>query len=183
VKNKNVVHAKLVVVRRQLWHTVQHVNGVELRAGINPTPGIAPEFHGIALAWARGMSLSGLMNRIDLAEGDILMSINQTIDLIQQVQAAVGQVLDARNLWTQPIIVEGSANERVERERAEQLTVQRGRLDRVRPLLAQAAASLLHGIIIQSRTVPSMAAPIEGETLPLDAEEDLEPDILSDPTV
>ncbi|GAC1427518.1 MAG: hypothetical protein PVS3B3_16040 [Ktedonobacteraceae bacterium] len=185
VKNRNIVHAKLVQVRRQLWHIVQHINGVEQRAAINFTPGIAPEFHGVALAWSRGMSLSGLMNRIDLAEGDMLMSINQTIDLLQQVQAAVGQVLDARDIWTQmtPSITEGVANQRAARERAEQLAIQRTRLERIRPLLAQASASLLHGIIIQSRTVPSMVAMVEDEIVPLDAEEDLDPDILKDPTV
>ncbi len=183
VKNRNVVHAKLVQVRRQLWHIVQHINGVEQRASINFTPGIAPEFHGVALAWSRGMSLSGLMNRIDLAEGDILMSINQTIDLLQQVQAAVGQVLDARDIWTQMALTEGVVNERTARERAEQLTIQRTRLERIRPLLAQASASLLHGIIVQSRTVPSMVAMVEDEVVPLDAEEDLDPAMLNDPTV
>ncbi len=185
VKNRNVVHAKLVQVRRQLWHIVQHINGVEQRAAINFTPGIAPEFHGVALAWSRGMSLSGLMNRIDLAEGDIMMSINQTIDLLQQVQAAVGQVLDARDIWTQmsPTPTEGVANERATRERAEQLAIQRTRLEHIRPLLAQASASLLHGIIVQSRTVPSMVAMVEDEIVPLDAEEDLDPEMLKDPTV
>ncbi len=185
VKNRNVVHAKLVQVRRHLWHIVQHINGVEQRAAINFTPGIAPEFHGVALAWSRGMSLSGLMNRIDLAEGDILMSINQTIDLLQQVQAAVGQVLDNRTIWAQmsPTTTEGVAGERAARERAEQLTIQRARLERIRPLLAQASASLLHGIIVQSRTVPSMVAMVEDEMVPLDAEEDLDPGVLKDPTV
>ncbi len=187
VKNRNVVHEKLVQVRQQLWHIVQRVNGVETRAGINPTPGIAPEFHGVALAWARGMTLSGLMKRIDLAEGDILMSINQTIDLIQQVQAAVGQVLDARDLWGKlvaPEELEGEGKEHAsEREQREQLAVQRARLERIRPMLAQAAASLLHGIIIQSRTVPSMVVLLDDEIVPLDAEEDLDPLILSDPTV
>jgi superfamily II RNA helicase len=185
VKNRNVVHAKLVQVRRQLWHIVQHINGVEQRAAINFTPGIAPEFHGVALAWSRGMSLGGLMNRIDLAEGDILMSINQTIDLLQQVQAAVGQVLDARDIWMQlaPAQTEGVANERAARERVEQLRIQRTRLERIRPLLAQASASLLHGIIVQSRTVPSMVAMVEDEIVPLDAEEDLDPAMLKDPTV
>ena len=186
VKNRNVVHAKLVQVRRQLWHIVQHVNGVEQRASINLTPGIAPEFHGVALAWSRGMSLSGLMNRIDLAEGDMLMSINQTIDLLQQVQAAVGQVLDSRDLWTQTEVLaeeQDTTSARKERERSEQLALQRKRLEHIRPLLAQASASLLHGIIVQSRTVPSMVAMVEGEPVPLDAEEDLDPEILKDPTV
>ncbi len=185
LKNRNVVHAKLVQVRRQLWHTVQHVNGIEERASLSTTPGIMPEFHGLALAWARGMSLSGLMKRIDLAEGDILMTINQTIDLLQQVQAAVGQVLDTRSLWEEAALTmtDGVVNEHTTRKRTDQLVTQRARLEHLRPLLSQASAALLHGIIIQSRTVPSMVAQVGDETIPLDAEEDRDQHGLEDPDV
>ena len=174
VRNRNVVHAKLVQVRRQLWHVVQQVNGIEERASLSYTSGISAEYHGIALAWSRGMSLDGLLRRIELAEGDILMSLNQTIDLLQQVQAAVGQVLDARDIWEQVslALTDGVANERTRRQRTEELETQRTRLERLRPLLAQSSASLMRGIIIQSRTVPSMVAQIGEEAVPLDAEED-----------
>jgi ATP-dependent RNA helicase HelY len=129
------------------------------------------------------MSLSGLLRRIDLAEGDILMLLNQSIDLVQQVQAAVGQVLDSRDIWEKitPLLTDGVSNERTDRARSEQLLQQRERLERLRPLLAQAATSLLHGIIVQSRTVPSMVARVEGEPLPLDAEEDRDEHGLNDP--
>lgn len=181
LNNRNVVHARLVQVRRELWRIAQNVRGIEERADLNVTPGIVPEFHGLALAWSRGMSLSGLLQRIDLAEGDILMLLNQTIDLLQQVQAAVGQVLDARDIWEQdiPVLTEGAYNERKavdrERSRSEQLRQQREHLERLRPLLAQASASLLHGIIVQSRTMPSMVATLGDEPVPLDAEEDIDP--------
>jgi len=140
-----------------------------------------PDFHGIALAWARGTTLTGLLRRIDLAEGDLLMVLNQTIDLLQQVQAAVGHVLDARDIWEQasPVLTEGVVDERASagraRNRAEQLRTQREHMERLRPMLAQASSSLLRGIIIQSRTTPSMSAQVGGEELPLDAEEDLDP--------
>jgi len=186
LNNRNVVHARLVKVRRELWQIAQHIGGIEERAAINPTPGIIPEFHGIALAWSRGMSLTGLLRRIDLAEGDILMILNQTIDLLQQLQAAVGQVVDARDIWEQasPVMIEEvssahSVPSQASRP-AEQLLVQRERLERLRPLLAQAAASLFHGIIVQSRTVPSMVVRIGNETVPLDAEEDRDAHGLSD---
>ncbi len=42
-------------------------------------------------------------------------------------------------------------------------------------MLAQASLLLLHGIVIQSRTVPSMTARVDGEEVPLDAEEDVDP--------
>jgi len=180
LNNRDVLNTSLKRVRGELWRIEQYVHGIEERANIMFTPGIVPDFHGVALAWSRGMSLGGLLRRIDLAEGDLLMLLNQTIDLIQQVQSAVGQVLDARDVWEQasPVLTEGVTSERSAAARAksriEQLLIQRERMERLRPLLAQAAASLLHGIIIQSRTVPSMAIRIGGELVPLDAEEDVD---------
>lgn len=178
LNNRDVLNTSLKRVRGELWRIEQHVHGIEERANIMFTPGIVPDFHGVALAWSRGMSLGGLLRRIDLAEGDLLMLLNQTIDLIQQVQSAVGQVLDARDVWEQasPVLTEGVTSERSAaaqaKSRIEQLLIQRERMERLRPLLAQAASSLLHGIIIQSRTVPSMAIRIGDELVPLDAEED-----------
>jgi hypothetical protein len=58
------------------------------------------------------------------------------------------------------------------KKRMERLLIQRERLARLRTLLAQAASSLLHGIVVQSRTVPSMVAQVGNEEVPLDAEED-----------
>src|SRR6266513_1450466 len=181
LNNRDVLSTKLKRVRTELWHIHQQVHGIEERANLNFTHAIVPDFHGIALAWARGTTLTGLLRRIDLAEGDLLMVLNQTIDLLQQVQAAVGHVLDARDIWEQasPVLTDGVVDERTSagrsRNRAEQLRTQREHMERLRPMLAQASSSLLRGIIIQSRTVPSMAAQIGGEELPLDAEEDLDP--------
>ena len=183
LNNRNVVHARLVKVRRELWQIAQHVRGIEERADINPTPGIVPEFHGIALAWSRGTSLNGLLRRIDLAEGDILMILNQTIDLLHQLQSAIGQVVDAKDIWEQsaPVMTEGASGEHAASKRLEQLNSQREHLERLRPLLGQASASLRHGIIIQSRTVPSMVATIGDVSIPLDAEEDRDAHGLNDP--
>jgi hypothetical protein len=106
------------------------------------------------------------------------MLLNQTIDLIQQMQAAVGHMLDKRVIWEQssPVLTDGvltkSNTSSYNKKRTEQLHIQRERLERLRTLLAQAASSLLHGIIVQSRTVPSMVAQVGNEEIPLDAEED-----------
>jgi ATP-dependent RNA helicase HelY len=186
LNNRQALPGKLTTVRRELWQVLLRVRGIEERASINPSPGIVPEFHSIALSWARNMSLSGLLRRIDMAEGDILMVLNQTIDLLQQVQAAVGQLLDMHDIWEKlsPVMTEGYNPRTVqaqERKRAEQLQIQRERLQRLRPLFSQAVSSLLHGIIVQSRTVPSMVARIGEETVPLDAEEDRDPQELHDP--
>jgi ATP-dependent RNA helicase HelY len=183
LNNHNVINHRLVKVRRELWHIAQHIRGIEERANIAFTPSIVPEFHGLALSWARNMSLSGLMRRMDLAEGDILMLLNQTIDLMQQVQSAVGQVLDAREIWEQysPTLTEGVISAAQARKKVEELRSEREHLERLRPLLAQGSAALMHGIIVQSRTIPSMVAQIAGEALPLDAEEDRDAQPLDDP--
>jgi ATP-dependent RNA helicase HelY len=180
--NRHVLNARLKEVRRELWRLEERVRGVEERAGLALTPGIVPDFHGVALSWARGMSLGALLRRIDLAEGDILMLLNQTIDLLQQVQGAIGQVLAARDLWEQPVpvltdgLLEGRRGAlRTQRLLAE-LHEQRERLTRLRPLFAQAASLLLRGIILQSRTVPSMVARMGDEELPLEASDENAPD-------
>ena len=178
LNNQNVLNNHLMQVRRELWRIAQHVHNIEQQANIGVSPSIVPDFHGVAISWSRGISLSGLLKRIDLAEGDLLMLLNQTIDLLQQVQSAVGQTLDARDIWVQESDTEEAhsiAHKKQSRRRAIQIQTYRERLERLRPLLAQASASLLRGIIIQSRTVPSMVAYVAGEELPLDAEEDTDP--------
>src|SRR5436190_12369073 len=178
LNNHNVMNNHLMQVRRELWRIAQHVHNIEQQANIVVSPSIIHDFHGVALSWSRGMSLSGLLKRIDLAEGDLLMLLNQTIDLLQQVQSAVGQALDDREIWIQASDTDEShitPHKKQSKRRAIQLQTYHQRLERLRPILAQASDSLLRGIIIQSRTVPSMVAYVAGEELPLDAEEDTDP--------
>ncbi|HEX7737865.1 MAG TPA: DEAD/DEAH box helicase [Ktedonobacteraceae bacterium] len=182
LNNRNVLSNKLVQVRRDLASIVQSVHRVEQQAQLPLSPIIVPEFHGVALAWARGMSLSGLLRRIDMAEGDLLMLLNQTIDLLQQLQTAVGHALDLHKIW-QPDLPTSSdeadqrshaARQRAE-QHAERLKIYHVRLERLRPLFAQATQVLKRGIILQSRTVPSMIARVEEEEIPVDNAEDIDP--------
>lgn len=181
LNNRNVLNNKLVQVRRDLWSIVQSVHRVEEQAQLPLSPTIVPEFHGIALAWARGMSLSGLLRRIDMAEGDLLMLLNQTIDLLQQLQTAVGHALDLHSIWEPELPADGQPDQRshTARQRAEQhaerLKIYRTRLEHLRPLFAQAGLALKRGIILQSRTVPSMIARVEEEEIPVDNAEDIDP--------
>jgi ATP-dependent RNA helicase HelY len=176
--NRHSLPGNLTQVRRELWRVNQHVRGIEERAEISFSPGIMSEFHGLALSWSRGASLGGLLKQIELAEGDILMLLNQTIDLLQQVTSAVGQVLDNKAIWTEatPVMTDGVVSEHSSashnKKQEQHLLQQRQRLEHIRPLLSQASASLLHGIIVQSRTVPSMVTQVGNEVVPLDAEED-----------
>lgn len=181
LNNRNVLNSRLVQVRRDLWNIVQSVHRVEEQAHIPLSPTIMPEFHGIALAWARGMSLSGLMRRIEMAEGDLLMLLNQTIDLLQQLQSALGHALDQHSIWRPELPETGEEDHlsHAARQQAEQhterLKIYRARLERLHPLFAQAGAALKRGIILQSRTVPSMIARVEEEEIPVDNAEDIDP--------
>jgi ATP-dependent RNA helicase HelY len=199
LNNRHVLNTNLAQVRRELWRIEQRVHGIEEHAGLTLTPSITPDFHGVALSWSRGMTLNGLLRRIDLAEGDLLMLLNQTIDLLQQVQSAVGQVLDARDIWAGNLpeltddVGTGADKSAVgaglksapqaslrplqpdATNRSQRLRTLHERLTRLRPLLAQASSLLLRGIVIQSRIVPSMVIRVGDEEVPLDAEEDVDP--------
>ncbi|HKS69111.1 MAG TPA: hypothetical protein VJQ45_01735, partial [Ktedonobacterales bacterium] len=99
--------------------------------------------------WHRGYSLGGLLRRIDLAEGDLLVTLNQTIDLLQQVQGAIGQVLDARDLWR---------DVKPETRFGRWMGTMRERLERLRPLVDAGWRGMLRGSVAQSRAIPSMTA-------------------------
>ncbi len=164
VRNRNTLSGRLIDLRRDVSRTVRRVQFLETELGVEVTPGISDSFHSLALTWWRGGTLAGLQRRLDLAEGDMLVTLNQTIDLLQQVQSAVGKALDDQTLW--------QADPEHGEEWARDLWAAKLRLTRLRPLLASAAKGLLRGIVLQSRTVPSMTVQVAGEQVPLDMEED-----------
>ena len=99
---------------------------------------------------ARRHICESLLRRIDLAEGDLLVVLNQTIDLLQQVQGAVGQTLDARDLWQ----VAGT-----KARAASTAEMTRERLERLRQRWPQAWRGMLRGSVALSRAIPSMTTP------------------------
>jgi superfamily II RNA helicase len=156
VRTLDTLSQRLLAVRRDVYRAVRAVQQVESDEGVALSPGVADSFHGIALNWWRGMSLGGLLRRVDLAEGDLLVTLNQTIDLLQQLQGAVGQALDARDLWR------GRPRDDPARDR----------LARLRPALENAWRGLLRGSVAQSRAVPSPAVPTPAPDVPLPMAED-----------
>jgi superfamily II RNA helicase len=178
LRNTNYLSQRLIQLRREIQNARKRAVAIELREGLAPSPGIVENFHGVALNWHRGFSLGGLLRRIDLAEGDLLVTLNQTIDLLQQLQGAVGQALDARDLWRHR-----GEETRYGRYLAELYT----RLGRLRPTLDKAWRGMLRGSVAQSRAIPSMIAPLlptpgpaamESDFFPpLPMAEDEEPDL------
>ena len=160
LRNSNFLSQRLIQLRREIFTVLRRTHETEAEEGVALAPGIVEGFHGVALNWSRGFTLGGLLHRIELAEGDLLVILNQTIDLLQQVQGAVSQTLDARDLWR-----DAAAPTRYGRYLAEV----RARLQRLRPILDAAWRDMLRGSVAQSRAVPSMVAPKQpGMTLPSD---------------
>jgi superfamily II RNA helicase len=157
LRNLNTLSRNLLDARNTINRTVRTVRMLEYDEDIVLSPGIAEDFYGIALNWWRGMSLGGLLRRVDLAEGDLLVSLNQTIDLLQQVQSAVGQTLDARDLW-------GAARGRgLPAGRPAQQDL-RARLERLRPAVDAAWRGMLRGSVAQSRAIPGLGTSSAGAT-------------------
>ncbi|HEY7832910.1 MAG TPA: helicase-related protein, partial [Ktedonobacterales bacterium] len=157
---------RLVDARRAVYQTLRVVQGAEYADGVPLSPGVADSFYGIAFNWWRGSSLAGLTRHVDLAEGDLLVSLNQTIDLLQQLQAAVGQALDTRALW---IVPETDGNRRDDAIQRRLVETVRTRLADLRPTLDAAWRGLLRGSVAQSRMVPSMAVASPNTSGPDDA--------------
>ncbi|HET9979371.1 MAG TPA: DEAD/DEAH box helicase [Ktedonobacterales bacterium] len=153
LRNLYTLPRNLFEVRREVWKTLRLVQTLEYEEGVSVSPGIVESFHSVALNWWRGASLRALLSHIELAEGDLLVSLNQTIDLLQQLQGAVGQALDARGLW-QP---RGSGR-RLSRAQQDM----RLRLEDLRGLLAEAWRHMLRGSVALSRAIPTLTTPVEG---------------------
>ena len=154
LRNLYTLPRNLFEVRREVWKTLRLVQTLEYEESVTISPGIVESFHSVALNWWRGASLRALLGHIELAEGDLLVSLNQTIDLLQQLQGAVGQALDARGLW-QP---RGSGR-RLSRTQQDL----RLRLEDLRGLLAEAWRHMLRGSVALSRAIPTLTTPVEGE--------------------
>jgi ATP-dependent RNA helicase HelY len=76
----------LVNLRRELDHLQNAIFAAERRQDLTITTGYNPYFYGAARAWCKGSSIADLLNRMDLSEGDLVMTFNKTLDLMRQVR-------------------------------------------------------------------------------------------------
>jgi superfamily II RNA helicase len=163
LRNGFLMPDKVLQTRRVAQRTQRFVQQFEYDEGLDMSPGIVDAFHSVALNWARGVTLNGLLNRIELAEGDLLVTLNQTIDLLQQTQSALAQTLDARDLWR----VSGPD---ARGRRQQTLEQTRTRMEHLRPRLSEAWRIMLRGSVAMSRAIPAMATPTLAEEMDAGAE-------------
>jgi ATP-dependent RNA helicase HelY len=118
--NRLSLPAHLRQLRRHLDRLQQQVIAAEERNGLVLTPGFTPRFWGVVLAWGQGEPLSTLVDRTGLPEGDLILAINKTLDLMRQVRDMV-----QHNLALIPAIGPGL----LERLQTADLTLRRGILE------------------------------------------------------
>lgn len=90
--------ANLVRVREQVFALHREVLDAERRLGLELSKPLSLDLAGVALAWARGESLEDCCRRGRLAEGDFVLLIQKTIDLL-------GQLRDAALALSSPVVV------------------------------------------------------------------------------
>jgi ATP-dependent RNA helicase HelY len=118
--NRLSLPAHLRQLRRHLDRLQQQVIAAEERNGLVLTPGFTPRFWGVVLAWGQGEPLSTLVDRTGLPEGDLILAINKTLDLMRQVRDMV-----QHNLALMPAIGPGL----LERLQTADVTLRRGILE------------------------------------------------------
>ena len=92
--NRFVLPDRLVLARRRIEDVEHAVLGEERSEGLAISEGHNPNFYGAARAWCRGATMAEISGKIELSEGDLVMTFNKTIDLLRQV----GEMLQNVNL-------------------------------------------------------------------------------------
>ncbi len=91
--NRYVLPDRLVLARRRIEDVEHAVLGEERSEGLAISEGHNPNFYGAARAWCRGSTMAEINGKIELSEGDLVMTFNKTIDLLRQV----GEMLQSVN--------------------------------------------------------------------------------------
>ena len=66
--------------------TFRRIAALEEAEGIELAQGPSDWFRGIALAWCHGDSIEEITSRVEMGEGDVVSSLNKTVDLIDQFE-------------------------------------------------------------------------------------------------
>jgi ATP-dependent RNA helicase HelY len=87
--NRHQLSPRLWDVRPRLGEWQERVQHAEAQADLTITTGPNPDFFGPVLAWCRGATFADLLDRIPISEGDMLLTLNKTMDLATQLREAL----------------------------------------------------------------------------------------------
>lgn len=85
-QNKHVLPPHLVNLRGVLAEVQGRIIRAESRAGFTITEGHNAYFFGMMRAWCNGMTLGTVLERVELSEGDLVLTFNKAVDLMRQVR-------------------------------------------------------------------------------------------------
>ncbi|MGI8967586.1 MAG: DEAD/DEAH box helicase [Chloroflexota bacterium] len=74
-------------LRREARRVFLKINELEAAEGIELAQGPSEWFYGATLAWCRGESVGEITERIELGEGDVVGTLNKTVDLLDQLES------------------------------------------------------------------------------------------------
>lgn len=97
-------------LREELFDLHRQVARVEEHHGERLTPGPSAAFWGVAYAWARSERLADIVRAVALAEGDLILALNKTLDLVRQVHDALRQAAPHHPLRTTLAAAEARLN-------------------------------------------------------------------------
>ena len=83
----------LVLLRRRLEELERDVIEEERDHGLVISEGHNQAFYGAVRAWCRGATMVQIGEAIELSEGDLVLTINKTIDLMRQVREMLADVM------------------------------------------------------------------------------------------
>ncbi len=83
--NKFVLPRHLNDLRKKLDELERDVFAAERQHELYISTGYNTYFYGATRAWCRGSSLAEILEKVQLAEGDIIITYNKTLDLVRQV--------------------------------------------------------------------------------------------------
>lgn len=84
---------RLVVAKQRLEDLERDILGEERDLKLFISEGHNPSFYGPALHWCKGWSMVEIGERIELSEGDLVLTFNKTIDLMRQVRDMLTDVI------------------------------------------------------------------------------------------
>jgi len=90
--NRFILPDRLVLARRRIEDVEHAVLSEERGEGLDISEGHNPNFYGAARAWCLGATMAEIGEKIELSEGDLVMTFNKTIDLMRQVSEMLTHV-------------------------------------------------------------------------------------------
>ncbi len=91
--NRYTLPNHLIHLKHRLQDIEQQVLATERRNNLFISTGHNDAFYGAMRAWCLGATMAQILDRMDLSEGDLVLTFNKTIDLMRQVREMLAHAM------------------------------------------------------------------------------------------